>query len=61
MKRHKWFRGVDWQAVENKQIPPPWIPYLRSDDDVQWFEKYPDSIEAPSQLPKNMAHVFDDF
>ena len=32
MQNHKWFRGVDWDVVEAKQIPPPWIPYLRSEE-----------------------------
>ena len=41
--KHKWFKGVDWDAVERKGIPAPWIPFLKNDEDVSWFEKYPDS------------------
>ncbi|CAD8063725.1 unnamed protein product [Paramecium primaurelia] len=61
IKKHKWYRGVDWTRVENRQIPPPWVPYLRSEDDVFWFEKYPDSTDAPKQLPRELQHMFDDF
>jgi len=41
--KHKWFRGVDWDDVKNRTIPPPWIPSLKSKEDVSCFEKYPDS------------------
>lgn len=26
IKEHKWFRGVVWEDILNKDIPPPWIP-----------------------------------
>jgi hypothetical protein len=41
--RHKWFKGVDWEQVYNKDIPAPWIPYLKNEEDNSWFESYPDS------------------
>lgn len=31
--------------VENRQISAPWTPPLQSEEDVTWFEKYPDSNE----------------
>jgi hypothetical protein len=40
--KHKFFRGVPWKKVYNKEIPPPWIPSLRSETDSQYFDKYPD-------------------
>ena len=42
---HKFFRGVPWNKVFSKQIPPPWTPFLRNDIDSQWFDKYPDELE----------------
>jgi protein kinase A len=41
--RHKWFRGVDWEAILEKRIPTPWIPLVKDPYDVQWFDKYPES------------------
>ncbi len=45
MKNHIWFKGVDWNSVFKKEIPPPWIPELRSPTDFQYFDDYPDSNE----------------
>ncbi len=40
---HVWFRGVDWNVVGRKEIPPPWIPEVNSDVDTTFFDNYPDS------------------
>jgi len=29
--------------VKERQIPPPWVPFLKAEDDNSWFERYPDS------------------
>ena len=34
VKAHAFFRGVDWDAVVNKEVPPPWVPVLQSEDDA---------------------------
>ncbi len=52
--RHKWFRGVDWEAIYRKSIPAPWTPFLKNDEDVSWFEKYPDSKEPAKPLPRDL-------
>jgi hypothetical protein len=36
--------------IFQKQIPAPWIPFLRNQEDVSWFEKYPDSPEPAVPL-----------
>jgi len=41
IKEHKWFRGVDFDMVYNRQIPAPWVPYLRNEYDACWFDKIP--------------------
>jgi len=51
--KHKWFRGVEWETVYRRQVPAPWTPYLKSEEDVTWFEKYPDSKEAAKPLPRD--------
>jgi hypothetical protein len=43
VKNHKWFRGVDWEAVHERHVPAPWVPYLRSDMDICWFDKIPET------------------
>lgn len=36
---HPMFAGVDWSAVEAKQLTPPFIPVMSNDTDVQYFER----------------------
>lgn len=43
MKNHVWFKGVDWETVLQKEIPPPWVPELNGAADFQYFDNYPDS------------------
>ena len=49
LKAHPFFDGLDWTALENKQIPPPWKPTLMSETDTSYFNKkytYADIDEA---------------
>jgi protein kinase X len=34
IKNHKWFRGVDWQMVLKRQVPPPWTPKIKNQSDT---------------------------
>lgn len=61
IKQHKWFRGVDWDEVLRREIPAPWVPVLKSEEDCSWFEKYPDSKEPAKELPRELDYLFDDF
>lgn len=61
VKKHKWFRGVDWEIVFSRDIPAPWIPVLKNEEDCSWFEKYPDSKEPAKELPRELNYLFDDF
>jgi len=61
VKKHKWFRGVDWDEVFARDIPSPWIPVLKNEEDCSWFEKYPDSKEPAKELPRELHYLFEDF
>lgn len=60
-KKHRWFRGVDWDEVYRREIPSPWIPILKNEEDCSCFEKYPDSKEAAKELPRELHYLFEDF
>eukprot|EP01017_Pseudomicrothorax_dubius_P001295 TRINITY_DN0_c4241_g1_i1.p1 TRINITY_DN0_c4241_g1~~TRINITY_DN0_c4241_g1_i1.p1 ORF type:complete len:121 (-),score=25.31 TRINITY_DN0_c4241_g1_i1:201-563(-) len=60
IKSHKWFRGVDWDSIYNREFPAPWTPPLRNEDDSSWFDKYPDSKEPAKPLPRELIHLFKD-
>ena len=37
MKAHPFFASVDWRAMEEKKVPPPWRPSLSGDTDTSYF------------------------
>lgn len=39
-KNHKWFRGIEWDAVLNCRVHPPFIPKYKSPGDTTNFERY---------------------
>ncbi|CAK7219619.1 hypothetical protein SCUCBS95973_003876 [Sporothrix curviconia] len=36
IKAHKFFKGLPWERLH--QMPPPFVPKIRSDDDTQYFD-----------------------
>jgi len=51
IKKHKWFRGLNWAALYNKQmVAPSSVPQLAGDDDHSCFPTYPDSLEESGPL-----------
>ena len=45
IKRHRWFAGVDWQSLYNRQIAAPFIPPVGGPGDTRNFELYPEAFE----------------
>mmetsp|Transcript_120433 Transcript_120433/g.209020 ORF Transcript_120433/g.209020 Transcript_120433/m.209020 type:complete len:380 (+) Transcript_120433:164-1303(+) len=39
VKRHDFFRGLDWIALEQRRVSPPFKPKISQDTDVQYFDK----------------------
>ena len=38
VKNHPFFDGVDWDLAMKKQLKPPFIPKLKSDTDLRYFD-----------------------
>jgi len=34
IKKHPFFKHIDWEALKQKKIPPPFIPEVTGDDDI---------------------------
>jgi len=34
IRHHPWFRGIDWEKLEDMEVTPPFLPRVRSPDDV---------------------------
>ena len=45
VKTHPWFEGVSWEAVLTKQYRAPFVPLLKSLEDVSYFDS--EFTEAP--------------
>ncbi|XP_058570320.1 cAMP-dependent protein kinase catalytic subunit PRKX [Neofelis nebulosa] len=62
VKRHRWFRTVDWEAVPQRKLKPPIVPKLCGEGDTSNFEAYPDNDwnAAPPVSPKDLE-VFKNF
>ncbi|KAL5475427.1 hypothetical protein EMCRGX_G025243 [Ephydatia muelleri] len=42
VKEHKWFRGIDWDAVVQLKMQPFILPHVSHPGDTRNFERYPD-------------------
>lgn len=61
IKGHPWFAGVDWVALYDCKIPPPWVPAVASSLDTSLFDNEFTSMPlvSPSSLrePPLNSHV----
>lgn len=46
IKRHKFFRGVDWNALHSRRIQAPIVPQVSSPLDTHFFEVYPEDDDV---------------
>jgi len=62
IKKHKWYKTMEWDLLLSRQLPPPFIPAVRSPDDTSMFDQYPESTEAsaPPIAPADQA-LFESF
>uniref|UniRef100_A0A7S4R7M8 cAMP-dependent protein kinase n=1 Tax=Alexandrium monilatum TaxID=311494 RepID=A0A7S4R7M8_9DINO len=62
LKKHKWFKGMDWDLLLNRTIAPPFIPSVKSADDTTMFDKYPESMESSAPaIPAQDQALFEGF
>jgi len=52
IKRHKWFKPIDWNKCYNRKLKPPFIPKFKAANDTSNFDKYP---ESPPASPKPLT------
>ncbi|KAH8117233.1 AGC/PKA protein kinase [Phellopilus nigrolimitatus] len=50
---HPWFRGVDWGALERREIKAPIIPHVYSSDDTRHFASLP--LPSEHDIPGLMS------
>lgn len=62
IKRHKWFKGIDWESVIQKKLVPPIVPKTSHEGDTKNFDKYDEDgwKDVPVVSTKNLQ-PFEDF
>jgi len=59
IQEHPWFNEIDWVKMYNKELPPPFVPQLKSMDDTHLFDdiftKEP-AFDSPIQTPLSHTH-----
>lgn len=60
MKDHPWFAGLDWTALEKKQLKPPHMAAVK-DRKTQDNDDQMDDIEDDPQQLREAQRIFRDF
>jgi len=50
IKTHRWYAGLDWDALLKRQIPPFYKPTVKGKGDTSNYASYPDSNELPKAV-----------
>jgi len=50
IKKHKWYRGLNWAALYNKNIPAYLVPEVSGENDTSQYDNYADSVEESGPL-----------
>jgi len=62
VKRHRWFKTVDWEEVLEKQMKPPIVPKVSSEGDTRNFDDYPETDwKEVKQVTDRQLGMFEDF
>ncbi|XP_017856323.1 PREDICTED: protein kinase DC1 isoform X1 [Drosophila arizonae] len=60
IKNHPWFQGVDWYAILNQDISPPYLPTVTSIEDLSNFENFESKTKLKSKINRH-PDLFNNF
>lgn len=46
VQAHAFFKGVDWDALEARRLPMPWVPEIGGDTDTSMFDEYDEAVDT---------------
>ncbi|XP_030369066.1 cAMP-dependent protein kinase catalytic subunit 3 [Scaptodrosophila lebanonensis] len=62
VKRHRWFKHLNWNDVYNKKLKPPILPDVHHDGDTKNFDDYPEQDWEPAKaVDQRDLQLFNDF
>lgn len=62
VKRHRFFKNIDWEDVYHKQLKPPIVPKVSYEGDTRNFDDYPENNWRSTQgVSDTELAIFNDF
>jgi len=62
IKKHRWFKSIDWEEVYQGQLRPPIVPNVSSDGDTRNFDNYPEEDWSNVEpITERQMAMFSDF
>ncbi|XP_043928386.1 cAMP-dependent protein kinase catalytic subunit PRKX isoform X2 [Protopterus annectens] len=62
VRKHRWFRSVDWEAVPLRKLKPPILPKVTHEGDTSNFEAYPeDDWKKATPVSSKDLEIFKNF
>ncbi|XP_017086298.1 cAMP-dependent protein kinase catalytic subunit 3 isoform X1 [Drosophila eugracilis] len=62
VKRHRWFKHLNWNDVYSKKLKPPIMPDVHHDGDTKNFDDYPEKDWKPAKaVDQRDLQYFNDF
>uniref|UniRef100_A0A2I3TSY7 Uncharacterized protein n=1 Tax=Pan troglodytes TaxID=9598 RepID=A0A2I3TSY7_PANTR len=62
VKRHQWFRSLDWEAVLQRKLKPPIVPKIACDGNTSNFRTYPENDwDTSATVPQKGLEIFKNF
>jgi serine/threonine protein kinase len=52
VKKHKWYKEVNWAVVPKRGLTPSFVPSVSGLDDTSMFDAYAESTESSAQVPR---------
>mmetsp|Transcript_19844 Transcript_19844/g.23817 ORF Transcript_19844/g.23817 Transcript_19844/m.23817 type:complete len:864 (+) Transcript_19844:206-2797(+) len=49
VKKHLWFKTIDWPGMAERNQPAPYVPQISNEDDTSCFDQYDIDIEHPGE------------
>jgi len=62
VKKHRWFKSIEWEEVFYKQLKPPIVPKMSFEGDTRNFDDYPeDDWKNVKKVNERQLAMFEDF
>jgi len=62
IKRHRWFKSIDWEDVIQKKLKPPIVPKIHCEGDTKNFDDYPEAdLKTVKPVTERQLAMFEDF